>query len=91
MLQYKKKFDETDKIVRFMADKHDIKVQYINIDNLKYFKNQIRKFLSLTYIKKDMIFEKVKVPTKRKTLGKINRNSLNCITHTEDSNEILES
>lgn len=91
MKEYKKKFDESDRYVKQISNRYDIKVHYINIDNLKFFKNQIRKFLSLTYIKKDMYFDKPKLNSKRKTIGKTNRNSMNCIKLTEDSNEILES
>lgn len=51
---FHKKFGETDKHIKLLVKKYDIKIHYINLDSLILFKNQIRKFLCISYIKKDM-------------------------------------
>ncbi len=50
--EYQNKFWETDVYVKELVNWYDLKVHYINIDELQTFKNQIKKFVCISYIKK---------------------------------------
>ncbi len=83
--EIKLKFAETDKLIKIILDKYDIKIHYINLDNLKIFKKHIRKFLSLSYIKKGLskITSNLKRNKKSTTL-KTDRKSMFSMMKNED-------
>lgn len=95
--EFQKKFAETDSYIRELVKKYDTKVHYINIEELKRFRCQIIKFLSLSFIKKG--FYDLKGNNnygnnlKKKLILKVkdykNRRSLDNLK--EDSVEILEN
>ena len=95
--EFQKKFAETDAYIKELIIKYDLKIHYINIDTLKIFKNQIRKFISLAFIKKGVYDVKSnnQLLNKRKTISKDssdkNRRSLNNLIQKDDCSDILET
>jgi hypothetical protein len=88
---FQKKFQECDKHIKSLVEKYDIKLHYINLDNLTIFKNQIRKFISLSFIKKGMYDLKLG-PTKRKTIFKEkNRRSVDILKVEEETSDFFET
>lgn len=90
--EHHKKFVETDSLIKQLLKKYDLKIYYINIDSLKLFKHNIKKFLSLTFIKKGMYNLKLNNASNQKrknnTLvkSKNDRRSLNYILYSEEEN-----
>jgi hypothetical protein len=88
---FQKKFQECDKHIKSLVEKYDIKLHYINLDNLTIFKNQIRKFISLSFIKKGMYDLKLG-PAKRKTIFKEkNRRSVDILKVEEETSDFFET
>jgi hypothetical protein len=83
-----RKFVETDYHIKRLTEKHDIKVNYIDISNIKIFKNSINKFISLTYIKKGLYYQQPPLKNKKLkkgfTLGN-NRRSMNYLIEADES------
>jgi hypothetical protein len=91
----RKKFAESDVYIKELVKKYDLKIHYINIENLKSFKNQIRKFLSISFIKKGMYNIKLngsfhKKKTNSVTKSKNDRKSVNCVRYNEEGTNILD-
>ncbi len=88
---FQKKFQECDRYIKALVEKYDLKLHYINLDQLILFKNQIRKFISLSFIKKGMYDLKIG-PAKRKTTCKDkNRRSLDCLKRAEETSDFFET
>jgi hypothetical protein len=67
---------ETDLRIKQIVEKYEIKVEFINIDNLNFSLNGLKKFLSLSFIKKGVKM-KMKKEKKYYTFNKYDRKSLN--------------
>lgn len=76
MKEIKKRFIESDLRIKQIVEKYEIKLEYINIDNLNFSRNALKKFLSLSYIKKGVNL-KIKKEKKSFTYNKYDRKSLN--------------
>lgn len=79
-----KNFAENDKFIKELVEKLEHKVYYININKLENFKNSIKKFLSLTYIKKGITNWK---KAKKRSL----HNNKNKISNASNNNHINEN
>jgi len=86
--EFKRKFAECDRAIKNLVENFDLKIYYINLLNLKDFKNPIRKFFSLTFIKKGVYNNKITNKKKNLIKDKLRR-SMNLSRDTEESNEMF--
>jgi hypothetical protein len=83
MREIKKKFIETDLLIKQIVDKYEIKLQYINLEDLSFHRNALKKFLTLTYVKKGMPGIKFNSRKERKTVH-INKNDRRSMNYTKE-------
>lgn len=89
--EYQKKFKECDEHIKSLVEKYDIKVHYINLDNLRIFRNQIRKFISLSFIKKGMYDLKIGPAKRRTTLKEKIRRSVDIVKTEDEGSDFFET
>lgn len=83
MKEIKKKFIETDICIKQIVEKYEIKLQYINLDDIGFHRNALKKFLTLSYVKKGMPGFKMNNRKERKTIH-INKNDRRSMNYTKD-------